>query len=289
MKSFVSIALISVSLCGFITQEEVDVLRTFAPFEVYDADENPFKDYTEEQIRDLFQVQLDYQEGIEVEEEPIEAPESYDFRTKYPKCKGSVRNQASCGSCWAFSGAMAFQQRICIKKGNSVVLSPQDSVSCDKSNLGCDGGYLPRTWEYYKTTGLVTDSCFPYSSGSGSVEKFITQCKNGEAWKKHKVSSYKAYKGASAIKTELLANGPLQTGFTEHNDFMSYKSGIYQHVSGGAVGGHAVVIVGWGKEGGVEYWIAQNSWAASWGEKGYFRIKLGECGFDSNAYAGVPL
>ena len=51
MKSFVIIALISVSLCGFITQEEVDVLRTFAPFEVYDADENPFKDYTEEQIK----------------------------------------------------------------------------------------------------------------------------------------------------------------------------------------------------------------------------------------------
>ena len=106
---------------------------------------------------------------------------------------------------------------------------------------------------------------------------------------KHKVSSYKAYKGASAIKAELLANGPLQTGFTVYNDFMSYKSGIYRHVSGGAVGGHAVVIVGWGKEGSVEYWIAQNSWAASWGEKGYFRIKFGECGFDSNAYAGVPL
>ena len=43
MKSFVIIALISVSLCGFITQEEVDVLRTFAPFEVYDADENPLR------------------------------------------------------------------------------------------------------------------------------------------------------------------------------------------------------------------------------------------------------
>ena len=55
------------------------------------------------------------------------------------------------------------------------------------------------------------------------------------------------------------------------------------------MGGHAVVIVGWGKEGSVEYWIAQNSWAASWGEKGYFRVKFGECGFDSNAYAGVPL
>ena len=47
--------------------------------------------------------------------------------------------------------------------------------------------------------------------------------------------------------------------FTVYNDFMSYKSGIYRHVSGGALGGHAVIIIGWGVEDGVEYWIAQNS------------------------------
>ena len=46
MKSVIILALISISLCGFITQAEVDELRTLAPFEVYDADENPFKDYT---------------------------------------------------------------------------------------------------------------------------------------------------------------------------------------------------------------------------------------------------
>ena len=51
MKSVIILALISISLCGFITQAEVDELRTLAPFEVYDADENPFKDYTEEQIQ----------------------------------------------------------------------------------------------------------------------------------------------------------------------------------------------------------------------------------------------
>ena len=134
MKSVIILSLISISFCGFITQEEVDELRSFAPFEVYDADENPFKDYTEEQI----------------EEEPIEAPESYDFRTKYPKCKGAVRNQASCGSCWAFSGAVAFQQRICIKKGDAIVLSPQDSVSCDKDDLGCDGDTYLERWRTIK-------------------------------------------------------------------------------------------------------------------------------------------
>ena len=45
---------------------------------------------------------------------------------------------------------------------------------------------------------------------------------------------------------------------------MSYKSGIYKHVSGAALGGHAAIIIGWGVEEGVEYWIAQNSWDKNW-------------------------
>ena len=106
MKSIIAIALISLAFCGFINQEEVDFLKANGPFEVYEPEENPFRDYTEEQIRDLFTVQLEYPEGIEVEEEEDDAPESFDFRTQWPDCVGEIRNQASCGSCWAFSGAV---------------------------------------------------------------------------------------------------------------------------------------------------------------------------------------
>ena len=289
MKSIIAIALISLAFCGFINQEEVDFLKANAPFEVYEPEENPFRDYTEEQIKDLFTVQLEYPEGIEVEEEEDDVPESFDFRTQWPDCVGEIRNQASCGSCWAFSGAVAFQQRLCIAGGDKVVLSPQDSVSCDKANLGCQGGYLPRTWNYYKTTGLVTENCFLYTSQKGTVEACITECKDGSEWKKYKISDYNSFRGVNAIRKEILENGPVQTGFTVYNDFMSYKSGIYKHVSGSALGGHAVIIIGWGVEEGVEYWIAQNSWDKNWGENGYFRIKTGECGFDSNAYAGTPI
>ena len=287
MKSIIAIALISLAFCGFINQEEVDFLKANAPFEVYEPEENPFRDYTEEQIKDLFTVQLEYPEGNEVEEEEDDVPESFDFRTQWPDCIGEIRIQASCGSCWAFSGAVAFQQRLCIAGGDKVVLSPQDSVSCDKANLGCQGGYLPRTWNYYKTTGLVTENCFPYTSQKGTVEACITECKDGSEWKKYKISDYSSFRGVNAIRKEILENGPVQTGFTVYNDFMSYKSGIYKHVSGSALGGHAVIIIGWGVEEGVEYWIAQNSWDKNWGENGYFRIKTGECGFD--AYAGTPI
>ena len=182
MKSIIALAFISLAFCGFINEEEYTFLKNNAPFEVYAPEENPFKDYTEEQIKDLFTVQLEYPEGVEVEEEEVnDLPESYDFRTEFPDCKGEIRNQASCGSCWAFSGAVCLQERFCIaSKGSvNVVLSPQDSVSCDTGNMGCNGGYLARTWAYYKSTGLVLDSCFPYTSGSGSVESCITECKDG--------------------------------------------------------------------------------------------------------------
>jgi cathepsin B len=76
-----------------------------------------------------------------------------------------------------------------------------------------------------------------------------------------------------SIKIEILANGPVETGFTVYADFFDYNGGIYQHTSGSAEGGHAVKILGWGTENNVDYWIVANSWGKYWGENGYFRIK----------------
>ena len=91
-----------------------------------------------------------------------------------------------------------------------------------------------------------------------------------------------------AIKEDLYKNGPVNTGFKVYDDFLTYKSGIYRQQSNKLLGGHAVKIVGWGKENDVEYWIVQNSWTAGWGENGFFSIKMGECGIDSGAVSVNP-
>merc|ERR1712217_733366 len=91
--------------------------------------------------------------------------------------------------------------------------------------------------------------------------------------------------GASGIQQAIMAGGPMEVAFTVYSDFENYASGIYHHVSGESVGGHAVKVVGWGVEGGVKYWKIANSWNPYWGEKGYFRIKFGEGGIDAQAVA----
>ena len=64
-------------------------------------------------------------------------------------------------------------------------------------------------------------------------------------------------------------------------------SGIYKRNSSKLLGGHAVKIIGWGNENGTDFWVAQNSWGAAWGENnGHFRIAVGECGFESSVIAG---
>jgi len=81
----------------------------------------------------------------------------------------------------------------------------------------------------------------------------------------------------------------METGFEVYHDFFNYKSGVYHHVSGKLLaGGHAVKILGWGQENGTDYWICANSWGPTWGEEGFFRIQMGECGIDQSVWACSP-
>lgn len=90
--------------------------------------------------------------------------------------------------------------------------------------------------------------------------------------------------------TEIMEKGSVSASFAVYEDFPLYKSGIYQHLKGGYLGGHAVKIIGWGVENGVKYWLVANSWNESWGEKGFFRFIRGknDCGFEQNICAATP-
>jgi hypothetical protein len=72
-----------------------------------------------------------------------------------------------------------------------------------------------------------------------------------------------------AVKAAL-KNGPLMTTMMVYADFPTYSSGVYKHVTGSSLGGHAVSIIGF--EDSTRSWIIRNSWGEDWGEKGFAHI-----------------
>ena len=302
MKVYIILAIVALAAAqetSYVTQEYVSRVKSSASFEVQNYADHVFKDFTLQEIRcKLGLLKNTKPRTITYGEVNPSLPKNFDAREQWKNCIHPIRDQKHCGSCWAFAASEVLSDRFCIASQGQVdvVLSPQDLVSCDKNDFGCQGGYIDQSWEYLTHTGIVTDECLPYSSGSGDsgkcpFSKKKQECVKGE-FKKYKSSSYKQFETIQEIKEEIVTNGPVEAGFTVYDDFLSYKSGVYKRTSNNVLGGHAVKIVGFGVEDGVEngdeYWIVANSWGPKWGEDGFFRIKIGECDFESEIHAGVP-
>jgi len=229
-----------------------------------------------------------------------DVPADFDARTNWPGLIHPIRDQQQCGSCWAFSASEVLSDRVAIASGAaSPVLSAEDLVSCDRGDMGCNGGQLPTAWEYLHRTGLVTDACYPYTAGLGSAPKCRSTCMNDEAFTRTKASSTYAINGVDNMQKDLLMHGPIQVGFQVYRSFMNYKSGIYHKHLWEVIpeGGHAVKLVGWGFDPTVKsilggrYWTVANSWNTNWGEQGFFRIVRGwnHCNIEKMGppYAGL--
>jgi Papain family cysteine protease len=99
----------------------------------------------------------------------------------------------------------------------------------------------------------------------------------------------------SMIRRDIYHWGPACTAMKIFADFLSWDGkGIYQWDKLSpqmSPHGHSVVLVGWGEENGVKYWIVCNTWGKDWGENGYFRIVRGinHCEIEENVFNGYPM
>ncbi|XP_053607419.1 cathepsin B [Plodia interpunctella] len=250
-------------------------------------------------------------------------PDNFDPRDKWPNCPtlNEIRDQGSCGSCWAFGAVEAMTDRVCTYSNGTQHFhySAEDLLSCCPiCGLGCNGGMPTLAWEYWKHFGLVSggsynssQGCKPYEippcehhvpgnrmpcSGDTKTPKCLRTCESNYnvAYKKDKRYGKHVFSvrgGEDHIRAELFTNGPVEGAFTVYSDLLLYKSGVYKHVQGDALGGHAVKILGYGVENGIKYWLIANSWNSDWGDNGFFKIIRGEdhCGIESSIVAGEPL
>jgi cathepsin B len=251
-----------------------------------EPEENPFAYMPVEQIKAMMGTKLQVVEDT-AEDLGFAPADEFDARKEWPGKVHAIRDQQQCGSCWAFGATEALSDRFYIEEGLDYVLSPQHLVSCDTGNYGCNGGYLNVAWNFMASTGVATDECYPYTSGNGDSGVCKSTCADGSEMVKHHAEKIQGTGNVKKTMQAIQKDGPVEAAFTVYQDFMNYKSGIYHHVSGGMLGGHAIKAVGWGTEGGVDYWIMANSWGTSWGEDGFFKIKRGDCGIDSQMTFGI--
>lgn len=211
-----------------------------------------------------------------------------------------IRNQGSCGSCYAMASISALEARYRVASHLAFrpILSPQEVVSCSFYNQGCEGGYPFLVAKHGSEFGMVDAECNPYTARNSACK---TSC-SSERLRMHNYSYVGGYMGGcseTAMMHEIYRNGPVMVAFQAPPDLFYYTGGIYtgpspkeekQGVNGVNVWqqtNHAVVAVGWGVDAatGTKYWIVKNTWGLKWGENGYFRIRRGtnECAIESMA------
>jgi C1A family cysteine protease len=190
----------------------------------------------------------------------------------------AVRNQASCGSCWAFAAAAALESYTLIKSGltgQEIDLSEQVLVSCSGAG-SCGGGSIGSASNYIRDKGLPLEGCFPYTATNNTCPAACYTYQSDsfriQSWAYVTTTSV----SVEAIKNALVTYGPLVTTMDVYADFFSYRAGIYSYASGAYQGGHAILIVGY--DDAAQCFKVKNSWGTGWGEAGFFRIAYSAVG-----------
>lgn len=198
-------------------------------------------------------------------------PESLDWRVI--GAVSPVKNQGSCGSCWAFSTVGTLEGLNVIKSGNPLTsFSPQELVDCSNTakydNMGCRGGWPHSALDYVMDFGILPETDYPYLGRDMHCSRDDISSKN-----KYEISGYtnityqdnnELYAAAGVIPVSVCIDATV---------LQFYRSGILGKTCGQNLD-HAVLVVGYDKSSdGKDYWIVKNSWGSNWGVKGYFYVE----------------
>ncbi len=201
---------------------------------------------------------------------PAEMAMTEALPTAYTGYYTPVKNQASCGSCWAFSTCAQTETAILKNDNQTVDLSEQWLVSCNTDGWGCNGGWF--AFDYHVNPGAALESCFPYSA---TDEPCISGCSfpySINSWSY--VGPSNAMAATLDIKNAIYTYGAVAAAVYVGTPFQYYTSGVFNDCRRRPKSpNHAIQLVGWDDAKGA--WLMKNSWGTGWGENGFMWIAYG--------------
>nr|BAK01898.1 predicted protein [Hordeum vulgare subsp. vulgare] len=183
-----------------------------------------------------------------------------------------VKNQGTCGGCYAFAAAGALEGLYAIKNKKLTDISVQQMIDCSGffGNKGCDGGLMTTTFGFTQMFGVEAESTYGYAAALG-------ECRQNTDNIVFRNSGYEEVPQNDTLALKkAVARQPVSVGIEASSLAVQlFKSGVLTGGCGTALN-HAVLIVGYDTDkNGQEYWIVKNSWGPKWGLKGYFHIAMG--------------
>ena len=206
----------------------------------------------------------------------------------------AVKDQARCGSCWAFSATETVETAWAMAGNRLTEFSPQQLVSCDTgADQGCNGGLPSNAFDYIqKTGGMCTESAYPYTSQEGVTGSCTSPLPKisggtisewGYATKKCQ-GFFSCTEDSDATIAALKQYGPISIA-VDASQWSSYAGNGKVMTSSSCSKSprsmdHAVQLVGYNADAETPYWIVRNSWTTDWGNDGFIFLKMGEnpCG-----------
>jgi len=238
-----------------------------------------------------------------------ELPESIDWREN--GIVNPVKNQAQCGSCWAFSAIASLEGQYALKHKNLTSFSEQDLVDCVQGVEvsggeccdGCGGGLMDAAFDYIASAqkgATDLESKYVYTAMDGDCAFTANGPGVGDV-----VGHVDITQGCDQCLQSAVANvGVISVGVDANFDWQMYSGGVYvpDESQGGCSSDpgaldHGVAVVGYntdtflidGKNKTLNYWIVRNSWDKTWGIDGYMYLSKdvkNACGLSN--YASYP-
>ncbi len=196
-------------------------------------------------------------------------PSRWDWR-EHNGCT-PVKNQGSCGGCWAFSTIGCVESSVLINDGIEMDLSEQNLISCDTAYDGCNGGWF--ALDYIQNYGAVYESCDPYQEQDTDCKRNCPRPVYLSGWSY--VDSSSSVPSVDDIKQAIYQYGPVSAAVYVDSNFQAYSGGVFNSSTDSSPN-HAILLVGWDDSMGTNgCWILKNSWDTDWGDNGYMYIEYG--------------